>query len=165
MCLTIPRWRRYTRVDKSSFIQTMVHSRAVVARLSELPLLFHPGSRWNYGVSTDVLGHVIEVVSGQPLDVFLTKQVFEPLGMSDTVFRLSGHNLGRFSALYEATTENSMRLADPRKDSVYSDEVTTLSGGAGLLSTVSDYFQFTEMIRRAGRGRRDHCCSPRPLPI
>ena len=125
---------------------------AVVTRLSELPLLFHPGSRWNYGVSTDVLGRVIEVVSGQPLDVFLTKQVFEPLGMPDTVFRLPRSNLGRFSALYEATTENPMCLADPRKESVYSNEVTTLSGGAGLLSTASDYFQFTEMIRRIGRG-------------
>ena len=136
---------------------------AVVTRLSELPLLFHPGSRWNYGVSTDVLGHVIEVVSGQPLDVFLTKQVFEPLGMSDTVFRLSGHNLGRFSALYEATTENPMRLADPRKDSVYSDEVTTLSGGAGLLSTVSDYFQFTDMIRRGGQGPEGPLLQPKTI--
>ena len=136
---------------------------AVVTRLSELPLLFHPGSRWNYGVSTDVLGHVIEVVSGQPLDVFLTKQVFEPLGMSDTAFRLSGHNLGRFSALYEATTENPMRLADPRKGSVYSDEVTTLSGGAGLLSTASDYFQFTEMIRRGGQGPEGPLLQPKTI--
>jgi CubicO group peptidase (beta-lactamase class C family) len=125
---------------------------AVVTRLSELPLLFHPGSHWNYGVSTDVLGHVIEVVSGQPLDVFLMEQVFEPLRMKDTGFRLPKQQLRRFSSLYEATTENPLRLADSRMDSIYIDEVTTLSGGAGLLSTVSDYFQFTEMIRRSGRG-------------
>jgi CubicO group peptidase (beta-lactamase class C family) len=135
----------------------------VVKRLSGLPLLFHPGSRWNYGVSTDVLGHVIEVVSGQPLDVFLTKQVFEPLGMSDTVFHLSGRNLGRFSALYQATSENLMRLADPRKGSVYSDKVTTLSGGAGLLSTASDYFQFTEMIRRGGQGPEGPLLQPETI--
>ena len=124
----------------------------VVLRLAELPLLFHPGSRWNYGVSTDVLGHVIEVVSGQALDVFLTKRVFEPLGMPDTGFRLPRHNLGRFSALYEATPADPMQLADPREGSVYGNEVTTLSGGAGLLSTASDYFRFTEMIRRSGQG-------------
>ena len=127
----------------------------VVSRLAELPLLFHPGSRWNYGVSTDVLGHVIEIVSGQSLDVFLTKQVLEPLSMSDTGFTLPRHKLGRFSALYEATTENPMRLADSRKESVYSNEVTTLSGGAGLLSTALDYFQFTEMIRRGGKGPQE----------
>ena len=135
----------------------------VVTRLSELPLLFHPGSGWNYGVSTDVLGHVIEVVSGQTLDVFLSKQVFEPLGMPDTGFCLPKQQRKRFSVLYEATTENPMRLADPRKGSVYSDEVTTLSGGAGLLSTASDYFKFTEMVRRGGQGPEGPLLQPETI--
>ena len=121
----------------------------VVARLATVPLLFQPGSSWNYGVSIDVLGHLIEVISGQALDVFLAERIFGPLGMEDTSFSIKGEKISRFSSLYQATTENPMELVDSRGESVYNKTVTTFSGGGGLLSTASDYFRFMEMIRRA----------------
>ena len=132
----------------------------VVARLSSVPLLFHPGSRWNYGVSIDVVGHLVEVVSGQTLDVFLAERIFDPLGMVDTSFSIAGDKIQRFSALYQVTPKNPMQLADPRVESVYSKTVTTFSGGAGLLSTVSDYFRFMEMIRCGGQGSEGRLLRP-----
>ncbi len=122
----------------------------VVERLCRIPLLFHPGERWGYGVSTDVLGRLIEVISGQTLDRFFEERILGPLGMVDTGFTVPRHKLDRFAALYGPTQDGGMELIEAPADSRFVDGVTTLSGGGGLISTIGDYFRFTEMLRRKG---------------
>ncbi len=122
----------------------------VVERLAGIPLLHQPGTAWGYGVSTDVLGRVIEVASGLPLDRFLDERVLGPLGMTDTSFRVPPEKLGRFAALYEATPDGGLRLLETPSSGPQAGEVTTFSGGAGLVSTADDYFRFAELLRRGG---------------
>lgn len=140
----------------------------VTRRLSELPLLFHPGSRWNYSVSTDVLGRVIEVISGQPLDRFLAQRIFEPLGMTDTGFHVEAGKLERFAAMYASTSEappprlspeptrvqpplpQGLKLVDPATDGRFAKPPKVLSGGGGLTSTTGDYLRFCNMLRAGG---------------
>ncbi len=140
----------------------------MVRRLAELPLLFHPGSRWNYGVSTDVLGRVIEVISGEPLDVFFARHIFEPLGMTDTAFGVTEDKLDRFSALYTSSTMTPPPLMGPEPTQVlpeprgglklfdaavggrFQAPAQMFSGGGGLTSTITDYLRFCLMLRNDG---------------
>lgn len=125
---------------------------AVVDQWAELPLVFQPGSRWNYSVSTDVLGRVVEVLAGQSLDEFFRERIFEPLGMTDTRFHVPEEDLGRLAALY---------VPDGDRKAVRFDalgRVTTqppdfVSGGGGLVSTAADYHRFTQLL--LGRGEVD----------
>jgi CubicO group peptidase (beta-lactamase class C family) len=110
-----------------------------------IPLLFQPGSEWNYSVATDVLGRVVEVASGQPLDEFLATRVLRPLGMHDTAFQVPGDAIDRLAALY---------IPGPGNKAVRNDEMGALGrrrphvlmGGAGLVSTAADYHRFTQML-------------------
>lgn len=115
-----------------------------------LPLLFQPGTEWNYGVSTDVLGRVVEVASGQTLDRFFAERIFEPLGMSDTAFWAPEADHDRLAALYVAFPGR----ADPVRMDAMGDAAkarpTFLSGGGGLVSTAADYHRFTQMLLRGG---------------
>ena len=122
----------------------------VVSRLARIPLMHHPGTRWHYGVSTDVLGYLIEVVSGMTLDAFLAERVFEPLGMVDTAFCVPASKLDRFTSLYGLDEAGRMTLLDAIDGRYVEGRVTTFSGGGGLLSTLGDYYRFTEMLRRGG---------------
>ena len=123
----------------------------VVDRLAQLPIMFQPGTCWNYSVSFDVLGRFIEVVSGQSLDVFCQENIFEPMGMKDTGFTVPASKKDRFTSLYEQTEMDGMKLLENPDHSILIDAEPTLSGGAGLVSTLKDYFQFTEMLRLRGR--------------
>jgi len=115
---------------------------------AELPLLFQPGSEWNYSVATDVLGRVVEVVSGQSLDAFFAERILEPLGMHDTSFGLREGDEPRMAALYSP---------DPATGRAVRNEAiglpAFLSGGGGLLSTAHDYLRFMRML--LGRGELD----------
>ena len=114
---------------------------ACCAQWASMPLLFQPGAEWNYGVSTDVLGRVIEVVSGQSLDVFFRERIFAPLGMEDTAFTAPAE---RVAALYEPGLVRSAlndRILQPPD---------CLSGGGGLASTAGDYHRFTRMLLNEG---------------
>jgi CubicO group peptidase (beta-lactamase class C family) len=125
----------------------------VVERLSEIPLEFQPGARWNYGVSTDVLGRLVEVISGQPLDEFLSERILSPLAMHDSSFIITPSRLDRLAALYGYADGDQMSLLENTESTRYLDNVSTFSGGAGLLSTMADYYRFTEMLR--GKGELD----------
>ena len=122
----------------------------VVERLAQIPLQFQPGKRWNYGVSFDVLGRVVEVISGQPLDRFFQERIFQPLNMVDTGFTVPQDRIRRFAALYERTEEKNLSLLEAPGNSTLVDTVETFSGGGGLVSTLGDYFRFTEMMRCKG---------------
>lgn len=118
---------------------------SAVTRLSKLPLAFQPGERWFYGLSTDVLGHLVEVVSGQPLSVFLKTRIFDPLGMTDTGFDVPAALRPRLAALYEpGLTEVSGKYDAP-------SPVVLESGGGGLVSTLSDYQRFADLLLARGQ--------------
>jgi CubicO group peptidase (beta-lactamase class C family) len=125
---------------------------AIVDQWSELPLVFQPGSGWNYSVSTDVLGRVVEVVSGQSLDDFFRERIFEPLGMVDTRFHVPEDDLGRLAALYVPDGERKAVRFDAL-GRVTTSRPTYLSGGGGLVSTAADYHRFTQLL--LGRGELD----------
>jgi len=122
----------------------------VISRLARIPLVHHPGERWNYGVATDVLGHLVEVLSGQSLDRFFAEHILGPLGMVDTAFRVPQEKHDRLALLYGPSKSGGLTLLEPPGVSPYFNNVTTFAGGAGLISTLGDYYRFTEMLRRGG---------------
>jgi CubicO group peptidase (beta-lactamase class C family) len=117
--------------------------------LAALPLEFSPGTRWNYSVSTDVVGHLIELISGQRLDVYLREHVLQPLGMADTSFVVTAEQSKRFAANYQRQADDSLKLIDDPAKSLYRD-CAFFSGGGGLVSTAHDYFRFASMMLNKG---------------
>ena len=114
------------------------------------PLAFQPGARWNYGVSTDVLGRLVEIWSGRPLDTFLAERILSPLGMVDTGFHVAEGEGDRFASNYTRSEEGGLALVDAAAGSRFLKPAATFSGGGGLVSTAADYLRFTRMLR--GRG-------------
>jgi CubicO group peptidase (beta-lactamase class C family) len=113
-----------------------------------LPLLFEPGAEWNYSVASDVLGRVVEVVSGQPLDRFFQERIFGPLGMADTGFWVPEADAGELAALYVAGPEGLVRNDDLGGRAL--GPPACPSGGGGLVSTAADYHRFTQALLRGG---------------
>ena len=120
-----------------------------VAILASLPLLDDPGARWNYSYSTDVLGRVVEVVSGQPLDAFFRERIFEPLGMDDTGFHVPADKHDRFTTMYRRTRDGLAATGSPNGDP-FASPPAWLSGGGGLTSTAADYLRFAQMLLNEG---------------
>jgi len=135
----------------------------VMQRLAEQPLLFDPGERFSYGLNTDLLGYLVEVVSGKPLDVFLAEEIFAPLDMRDTYFYLPDSKAERLATLY-AEVDGRLRVSDGTEGDIKLDNPRYpvegarryFSGGAGLSSTAYDYFRFISMLLNEGEldGRR-----------
>lgn len=122
-----------------------------VDRLAELPLQFDPGARWNYGTSIDVVGRLVEIISGRSLKEFLHTEILEPLGMSDTGFDIADDKLDRFAAAYIPGENGGLQLIDdPEASKFGAGKVNCYSGGGGLLSTVADYVKFADMLRCGG---------------
>jgi CubicO group peptidase (beta-lactamase class C family) len=123
---------------------------SMVDTLATLPLEFSPGTAWNYSVSTDVVGRLVEVISGQPLDRFLAERLFAPLGMRDTGFAVPAAERERLAACYTRGPGKRLVLEDDPERSRWAGDVTHFSGGGGLVSTAHDYLRFCEMLRRGG---------------
>jgi CubicO group peptidase (beta-lactamase class C family) len=123
-----------------------------LGRVAKLPLNFQPGEAWEYGPATDVVGRLVEVISGQSLDEYLRKRIFEPLGMRDTYFYLPAAKANRFAALYRPGPDKKIQLAEaPGPDSRWIKEPHVyFSGAGGLVSTASDYFRFQQMMLNGG---------------
>jgi CubicO group peptidase (beta-lactamase class C family) len=120
----------------------------VSRQLAAMPLLFQPGSEWNYGMSTDVLGRLVEVLAGKPLDEVFQERVFGPLGMTETSFGLRpGDDADRLARLYGPGVTP---LPAPFEESAHR-KPAFLGGGGGLVSTAGDYLRFMEMLRSGGR--------------
>ncbi|HYW04994.1 MAG TPA: serine hydrolase domain-containing protein [Gammaproteobacteria bacterium] len=154
-----------------------------VRRLAELPLLCEPGSEWNYSVSTDVLGRLVEVLSGQSLDAFFRERILEPLEMRDTAFGVPPGKIERLAALYEPEdspglggvgTAGPERAAHPPQDrglklleapgrSRFAAPVRLFSGGGGLTSTMGDYLRFCRMLLGGGELDGARLLSPRTV--
>ena len=124
--------------------------RDMVEKLARLPLKFSPGTHWNYSVSTDVLGYLVEVFSGMRFDEYLRAKIFEPLGMVDTGFWVPSEKLERFAANYRRRPDKTLEVADDPVSGTYSRQPTFFSGGGGLVSTASDYFRFCQMLLNGG---------------
>jgi CubicO group peptidase (beta-lactamase class C family) len=131
-------------------------------QLAQLPLLFQPGSGWNYGHSTDVLGRVVEVISGQSLSEFFQTRIFGPLGMTDTGFTVPADRLGRLAALYSPSSSGGIRRADEAGD-VAIKGTSYLAGGHGLVGSMDDYHRFTQFLLRGGELDGVRLLSPRTL--
>ncbi|MGR7024858.1 serine hydrolase domain-containing protein [Geodermatophilus sp. URMC 62] len=144
-------------------------SAEVCRQWASVPLVFQPGSEWNYGVSTDVLGRLVEVVSGQTLDVFFQERVFGPLGMTDTSFGLrEDDDVTSLARLYAAVPgtpggpATGFAPLDAMGAAAHS-KPAFLSGGGGLVSTAADYVRFAEMLRRGGSFDGGRLLGPRTL--
>ncbi len=120
---------------------------------AELPLLFEPGHEWNYSVASDVLGRVVEVVSGQSLDAFFAERIFGPLGMTETAFSVAGEDADRLAALYSPDPANGRARRNDTMGASALRAPDCLSGGGGLVSTAADYHRFAQML--LGEGELD----------
>lgn len=144
-------------------------------RLAALPLLFNPGEKWEYSLSVDVLGRLIEVVSGEPLDEFFRTRIFEPLGMKDTYFFPPDNKLDRLATAYTYYADSGLnRFPDTpiREGSfVYSADYPSngpkklFSGGAGLVSTAMDYARFCQMMLDEGKFGNMHLLSRKSVEL
>jgi CubicO group peptidase (beta-lactamase class C family) len=138
----------------------------LVNRLAKLPLNAQPGQEWHYGYSTDVLGYFVEVVSGMPLDEFFRKRIFEPLEMEDSHFFLPPEKSDRLAPVYGFNDEGTLELMEPTSSTDYiHGPRTTFSGGAGLLSTITDYGVFLQMLLNGGEFNGTRLLSPQTVRL
>lgn len=136
------------------------------ARLAKLPLLFSPGTRWNYSHSTDVLGRVVEVASGQTLDEFFRERIFGPLGMVDTDFFVPPKKISRLMACYSrdpVTGNVSMSDGAGDESRLYRAQPPLLNAGGGLVSTLRDYHRFCLMLLHGGTLDGERLLSPKTI--
>jgi CubicO group peptidase (beta-lactamase class C family) len=129
---------------------------SVTALLAQHPLKFHPGTHWNYGLSTDIVGRLVEILSGQRFDEYLQGELFEPLGMTDTGFYVPEASLSRLAACYQYRPANSPSLMEGEFANRVKSPHPYLSGAGGLVSTTHDYVAFCQMLANGGQldGRR-----------
>ncbi|WP_214406261.1 serine hydrolase domain-containing protein [Pseudonocardia lacus] len=129
-----------------------------------IPLVFQPGTEWNYSVATDVLGRIVEVVSGKTLDRFFAEEVFAPLGMTDTAFWAAEDDHDRLAALYIPDPGNGGRIRrHDRMGAGATRQPVFLGGGGGLVGTAADYHRFTQMLRRGGELDGERLLGPRTV--
>jgi CubicO group peptidase (beta-lactamase class C family) len=127
--------------------------------------LFEPGAEWNYSVSTDVVGRIVEIVSGQSLAEFFAQRIFEPLGMTDSGFMVSEAERARLTALYVHDPETATAVPYPGVDVISGELPKLLAGGHGLASTAADYHRFTQMLLRRGELDGVRLLAPRTVDL
>jgi len=143
-----------------------------ITTLAGVPLQFSPGEAWNYSVSTDIVGRLVEIISGQALDVFFEERIFKPLGMTDTFFTVPKDKADRFTACYavgalgsKAPISPKPQLQDDPKKSPYLKPATFLSGGGGLVSTADDYMRFCRMLLNGGELDGERLLGPKTIQL
>ena len=134
-------------------------------KLGKLPLVNQPGSRWRYSHATDVLGYLVEVVSGKPFDAFLNEQILAPLGMGNTSFYVSEENLGRLARVYGPSENGGIAPLDISLVNQHARQHTLFSGGGGLVSTASDYMRFCQMLLNGGILNGNRLLSPKTVEM
>ncbi|MGH9047755.1 MAG: serine hydrolase domain-containing protein, partial [Acidimicrobiales bacterium] len=118
--------------------------------LSRHPLKFQPGTRWNYGLSTDICARLVEILSEKSFDEYLQTEIFEPLGMVETGFFLPDDKIERFAANYNRRSGEAPQLGDDPETSNYRRKPSYFSGAGGLVSTTPDYLRFCRMLLGGG---------------
>ena len=166
------------RNQKIEFPGTAGTLEELVKRLAGIPLIAQPGTRWNYSVSTDVLGRLVEVWSGLSLEAFFKERILEPLGMHDTGFSVTEGSRDRFASLYSPLSGADMsnvgkksvsdsrqmkpglKLQEPAATSRYLKPTKLFSGGGGLTGTIGDYARFCQMLLNGGELDGERLLSP-----
>jgi CubicO group peptidase (beta-lactamase class C family) len=172
-------------LDASSPVEAMCQQAAVLRmdeklvdkmrRVAELPLHHQPGERYTYSIGTDILGYLVEIISGMPLDWFFQRRIFEPLGMHDTDFYVPPEKMERLAALYTTGLDGKLLdLADYPGDPTQfpfgqwtdkSQKPAFLSGGGGLVSTATDYLRFGLMLRNKGELDGERLVKPETVEL
>ncbi len=129
------------------------------------PLKFEPGTTWWYSYATDICGYLIEVLSGQKLDVFLKNRIFDPLEMNDTFFEIPKDKLDRLTTLYIVDKEKKLISFDDKSNTPFKDNVVLLNGSGGLLSTTDDYLKFASMLLNNGAFKNNQLISKQTLDL
>lgn len=155
------------RAYSELFSELGFHDKSLEAfceKLAGLPLCFQPGRAWEYSVGIDVIGHVIEIITGKPLDEVMREEIFEPLGMSGTGFDVPDEKLPRFADCFQKREDDPLALFETGEESRFRrGRVSLFSGGGGLLSTLDDYMRFGEMFRQGGARGGVRLLSPKTV--
>ncbi len=138
------------REQGADYLRTDATLAEVTRIVAGLPLLAHPGAAWNYSVATDVLGRLVEVVSGRDFADYLRERVIRPLGLHDTDFHVRPENRDRFAACYVYDRERRLTQYDDARETVFAEPPAIASGGGGLVSTASDYLRFCRLVLNGG---------------
>jgi CubicO group peptidase (beta-lactamase class C family) len=146
-------------VEKAGTLSSMI------ADLAKIPLQFSPGEAWNYSVSTDVIGYLIEKISGMPFEAFLKERIFDPLGMNDTGFFVPPAKAHRLAACYSADGKGGMTLQDDPTESSFLSPPSLISGGGGLCSTTADYLSFCRTLLNGGELDGVRLIGPKTLAL
>jgi CubicO group peptidase (beta-lactamase class C family) len=136
-----------------------------IEQLSGVPLEFSPGTQWNYSVSIDVMGYLVQLLSGMSFGEFLRTRLFEPLGMTDTAFWCPPDKLDRFTSCYQPKPGGGLKVQDDGQKSTYATPPTLESGGGGLVSSVHDYMQFCRMMLNGGTLNGVQILSPKTVEL
>ncbi len=163
----------YRGPTQPDFVKLAAHHKpdesmeVAVKQLAELPLNFQPGEKWEYGPATNVVGRLVEEMSGQTLDAFFKQRIFQPLGMNDTYFYLPADKVDRLTALYAPGDDNKIVLTEKASpDSRWVKEPHVYFAGAGgLVSTAADYFTFQQMMLNGGESNGVRLLSPKTVQL
>lgn len=139
----------------------------LIAKVADIPLLFEPGEQWSYSIAVDIQGYIVEKLSGMPFGEFLAKNIFQPLGMSDTRFYVQAEDIGRFAEVHSWDTERSRLVQQPHRTDrpSYLDPERLESGGGGLVSSTHDYARFLQMLVNEGELDNARLLSPESIRI
>jgi CubicO group peptidase (beta-lactamase class C family) len=138
---------------------------AMIENLSTLPLDFSPGTQWNYSVAIDVMGYLVQKLSGMSFGEFLRTRLFEPLGMTDTAFWCPPEKINRFASCYMPASDGRITVQDDAGASSYAKPPSLESGGGGLVSTVHDYMRFCRMMLGGGALDGVQILSPKTVAL
>jgi CubicO group peptidase (beta-lactamase class C family) len=153
------------RKAKINDFQTPGGLDAFIEQLSTLPLEFSPGAAWNYSVSIDVMGYLVQKLSGMTFGEFLRTRLFDPLGMVDTGFYCPPEKLDRFTSCYQPKRGGGLDLQDDGQKSTYDHPPSLESGGGGLVSTTRDYMRFCQMMLHGGTLDGVQILSPKTVEL
>jgi CubicO group peptidase (beta-lactamase class C family) len=150
--------------DRTDLWSPDITNQEMVRRICELPLAYQPGQVWHYSVATDVVGYLVEVISGLSLGSFFEERIFKPLGMVDTGFTVPPDKVDRFATLYGLTENDPLGVID---DAIGGDYFHTHleSGGGGLVSTAADYLRFSQMLLNKGELDGVRLLGPRTVDL
>jgi CubicO group peptidase (beta-lactamase class C family) len=146
-------------LDPNSTLQDLV------TKLTTVPLQDQPGTRFHYSVSTDVLGRLVEVISGTSLDVYFEQRIFKPLDMVDTGFYIPTSKADRFATNYGPAGRGRLKVIDDPAKSLFLIPPKFLSGGGGLVSTARDYTRFCQMLLDGGKLHGAHLLKPETIQL
>jgi CubicO group peptidase (beta-lactamase class C family) len=154
-------YRRAKVVDR----ETPGGLQGMTDQLAQIPLDFSPGTAWNYSVAIDVVGYLVEKLSGISFGEFLRTRLFAPLGMNDTAFWVPSDKTERFSCCYQPEGKDGLKLQDDGRESTYAKPPLLESGGGGLVSTAHDYLRFCRMMLNGGALDGAQILSPKTVAL